>query len=758
MQAFFVYLLKIIIYSGILFGYYHVALRNKRFHYYNRFYLLMSVVLSLALPFLQLQIWQWKSSNLQVINLASIMVTSTSEKESATHSLSLSLNDFTLLAYGIIVVCLLLSFLSGLLKIIRMKKQYPSEKVGDVLFINTDLQQAPFSFFKNLFWKNSIDISGETGRQIFRHELTHIEQKHSSDKLFMQLTTLIFWLNPFFWLIQKELSLIHEFIADEKSVAGKDSEMFAQMLLQSQFGKSAFLPLQSFYYSSVKRRLHMLTSSSKTSHSYARRILALPVLSLSILLFAFRFNNDHQPIISSHANAPFVLVVDAGHGGTDNGAISKTDAREKDINLIIANKVAELAPQYGITVKMTRTEDATVALEDRMNIIKNVQPDACISIHVNNAPAEATPKDAFEVYITKSSVGEKYADSRLLGSSILQSVKANFPVEDNIMQRKQGIYVLDQNPYPAIILECGYMNGATAQRFTTDAGAESVAKDILEGVVAYANNHKETAMASADTTGKPPVYMLDGKEISEAEMKKLDNNKIESVNVLKGKDATDKYGKKGENGVVVITMKKKPSGSPVAADSNYEIRPRNAEAFTGIYYIGEKEAAKADVDKIPADNIESISVWKGDEAVKKYGDKGKNGVTVITLKNKNLSTSASGNEPPKEEYKALFTTAQEAPSFPGGNEAWVSYLQRNLHPDVPAKNKAPNGMYTVTVTFQVDEEGNISHIKAVNDPGYGTAAEAVRVIQRGPKWIPAKQNGHVVTSEAKQMITFQIAG
>ena len=634
MQTFFVYLLKVVIYSGILFGYYHIALRNKRFHYYNRFYLLMSVVLSLLLPFLQLEIWQWKSNNRQVIDLASIMITNKSEPEGIRHSFSLSGSDFILFSYIFIAACLLFSFASGLLNIIRMRKQYPSEKVGDVLFINTDLPQAPFSFFKNLFWKNSIDVSDETGRQIFRHELAHIEQKHSSDKLFLQITTLLFWLNPFYWLIQKELSLIHEFIADEKAIDNKDAEAFALMLLQSQFGKNSFLPLQSFYYSPIKRRLRMLTSSSKTSHSYARRILALPVLSLCILLFAFRLNNDHQQSSSSqsHTNALFTLVVDAGHGGSDNGAIGLSDATEKGINLTIAKKVAELAPQYGITVKMTRTEDATVSLQDRINIIKNAQPDACVSIHVDVTEEKQTSKDAFSVYVAKDNAGA--GQSRLLGSSLIQSIKTNFPVSADIMQRTQGIYVLDQNPYPAVILECGYMNNEKSlQQLTTDAGVEKVAKDILEGVVVYANNKQQTTLISfSDTTIKQPLYILDGKEISAEEMKALDPNKIESVNVLKDKNAVKKYGKKGENGAVLITLKKQTTASPASVDSNYEIKPRNAEEFKGVYYADGKEITKAELDNMPKDNIESISVWKGDEAIKKYGEKGRNGVIVITTK------------------------------------------------------------------------------------------------------------------------------
>ena len=255
------------------------------------------------------------------------------------------------------------------------------------------MQQAPFSFFNNLFWKNTLDITNATGKQIFKHELTHIEQKHSWDKLFLRLTTLIFWMNPFYWLIQKELGLIHEFIADEKAIENKSAEAFALMLLQSQYGKNIFSPAQSFTYSPIKRRLFMLTTSAKTSYSYARRIMVLPLLTGTVLLFAFKLKENQQTEALSHTNAPFTLLVDAGHGGSADGAIGINGIKEKDINLSIAKKVQELAPEYGITVKMTRTEDVTMDPKARMDVIEAAQPDAFVSIHVNTTEESQTSKN-----------------------------------------------------------------------------------------------------------------------------------------------------------------------------------------------------------------------------------------------------------------------------------------------------------------------------------------------------------------------------
>ena len=76
---------------------------------------------------------------------------------------------------------------------------------------------------------------------------------------------------------------------------------------------------------------------------------------------------------------------------------------------------------------------------------------------------------------------------------------------------------------------------------------------------------------------------------------------------------------------------------------------------------------------------------------------------------------------------------------------------------MPISNGAPAGRYTVVVSFTVDKTGAISDVVAENDPGYGTKAEAVRVIAKGPNWKPAVQNGSKVIYRHRQSITFLVA-
>jgi beta-lactamase regulating signal transducer with metallopeptidase domain len=89
--------------------------------------------------------------------------------------------------------------------------------------------------------------------------MVHVEEKHSVDKLFMQLVLIFCWCNPFFWLIRKELHAIHEFIADQKSVDQQDTAAFASMILQAAYPKHYPALVNPFFQTSIKRRIIMLT-------------------------------------------------------------------------------------------------------------------------------------------------------------------------------------------------------------------------------------------------------------------------------------------------------------------------------------------------------------------------------------------------------------------------------------------------------------------------------------------------------------------
>lgn len=113
-------------------------------------------------------------------------------------------------------------------------------------------------------------------------------------------------------------------------------------------------------------------------------------------------------------------------------------------------------------------------------------------------------------------------------------------------------------------------------------------------------------------------------------------------------------------------------------------------------------------------------------------------------------------EEQKEDPNKIFEKVEIEASFKGGESAWRKYLERNLNPNAPVDNGAPEGTYTVYVQFVVSKDGSISDVKALTNHGYGMEKEAVKVIQKGPAWVPAIQNGRSVNAYRKQPITFRV--
>lgn len=110
----------------------------------------------------------------------------------------------------------------------------------------------------------------------------------------------------------------------------------------------------------------------------------------------------------------------------------------------------------------------------------------------------------------------------------------------------------------------------------------------------------------------------------------------------------------------------------------------------------------------------------------------------------------------EEDENRIFEKVEIEASFKGGESAWRKFLERNLNPNVPVDNGAPEGVYTVYVQFVVSKDGSISDVRPLTNHGYGMEAEAVRVIKKGPSWTPAVQNGRQVNAYRKQPITFQV--
>jgi len=498
MNALIVYLFQVVAASGIFYGYYYVALRNNKFHTYNRLYLLLSTVVSITIPFLQIPIYfsTTEAESSLIYQTYNVLTSDTNEDFSVAivqpANNWVNTNNLLLVAYVVISFIFLFKISKALLKIRQLLKNNQSEKLSTIDFVNTNEPGTPFSFFSWLFWNRKIDIHSYKGEQIFRHELFHIEQKHSWDKLYLEILTAICWINPFFHLIKKETAVIHEFLADQFAIKENQQWQYAELLLMQSFHTNQPF-INPFFHNQIKRRITMMTSSNKPSLQYVRKLMLLPILAIVITLFAFSVNRSNESLIHKQIDKAITVVIDAGHGGDDGGAAANDGTYEKNLVLAIAQKVKSLNENKKINIILTRETDSKPDLPQRIEFVTLHNADLFISLHLNSVRKEdvaLTNKSGIEVLISNKNKEGEAANKKLAAFMLNYFSKIHTTTMD-ILQKQQGIYVLDKATCPAALIELGYLTNEKDLKFVKqDANQGKLAMAILNGITAYASEMK----------------------------------------------------------------------------------------------------------------------------------------------------------------------------------------------------------------------------------------------------------------------------
>ena len=420
-QTVLLYLFKMILVTGIFYSYYWFFLRDKKFHLYNRFYLLSVSLLSLIIPILQLNwftIQQPENTSANtllayVLNNNNAVVQSKVMFTAASISIIMSL-------IGALYFIFKLAF--NLYKIHQLKQSSDVISMDGFDFINTELEEAPFSFLNNLFWKKSISLEEGTGQQIFKHELTHIQEKHTWDRLYSQTVSCLFWMNPFNWLIQKELETIHEFIADEAAVGSNNTAAFAQMLLETHYGHHFLNPTHSFFYASIKRRIAMLSDAQHSKFNYVRKLMGIPVLLFVLVLFAIKVNAESRVKLVIQKLDKVLLVT------TSLDTIPKVDVSKSKIT-----KSKETSKNIFIEPK----EPSVAILDSAFVALDRINKMDAKKIKVLNV---LDAKQAIEKYGPNAKYGAIEVVSQ---PEMKQIVMMRSPVDRQIVDKVQPLYVLN---------------------------------------------------------------------------------------------------------------------------------------------------------------------------------------------------------------------------------------------------------------------------------------------------------------------------
>ncbi len=193
-----------------------------------------------------------------------------------------------------------------------------------------------------------------------------------------------------------------------------------------------------------------------------------------------------------------LIIIDAGHGGEDPGAVAVNGRYEKDLNLEIAFTLGGMLAESGYAVMYTRTTDRLLYSEDenikgmkkiydlknRCKIAAEFPNALFISIHMNSY---SNPKySGLQVYYTKDD-----DDSRQLASDIQGSVNSSIEDSERVIKCGEGLYILENTPSTAVLIECGFLSNAEeAEKLSQKEYQKRLSSAIICGIIEYKENNR----------------------------------------------------------------------------------------------------------------------------------------------------------------------------------------------------------------------------------------------------------------------------
>ena len=288
------YLLETNLYLVLFYGFYRLFLQNETFYNLNRYFLLLSTLLSFAIPVLQVGLLKPSFDQIYVDYLlySDAIPPPPIEPLSVANQSSFTENiNWFFMIYLIIALCFALKLIFSVYKIIKIWLRAKKQTTGNITLIEISGHSTAFSFFNLLFIHPA--LADKTA--VIKHEMVHIKQKHSFDVVFFELVQIICWFNPLLYFIKKDIKLLHEYIADELTTsADVQKHEYALLLIQNSFGLTAQpITNQIFNQSILKRRINMLNKKRTAGWVRLRLFLVFPLAVAMLCASTMAFTKDY---------------------------------------------------------------------------------------------------------------------------------------------------------------------------------------------------------------------------------------------------------------------------------------------------------------------------------------------------------------------------------------------------------------------------------------------------------------------------------
>ena len=573
METLFIYLIKSSGLIAMFYLAYFALLRKETFFTSNRWFLLAGLITSVILPLVVFTKIVWIDPIPTAFDWSKIPVTNTVESE--VFEINWYLVFTTVYSSGILAF--LMKFAFDFHSLSNVLKGKTIQQRAEFKLIDINENVSPFSYFNSIVYNSSLYSDLEL-ENILEHEKVHSSQNHTIDVLISRFFCIVFWFNPLVWLYKNAISQNLEFIADsEASKSISDKKAYQLTLLKITTQENCVAITNHFYQSLIKKRIVMLNKNQSNKRNYWKYASVLPLLGAFVFFFQVKVVAQEKIENSTKIdNLKVELHITSKSTSKElnsekdffkeefNLEINFTEIKTNNDNEIIAIKV-ELKNKEGIT---------------KLNRLSGVNP-----INPFNVFAEKLENNKIKFGFS-TSVNQNDKNHFELVNAIKRGGKKN-----NIIEKDLNFWTIDNGTNDGkeylivingqkqsknnkikialnedILSENKLNPQESIQKYGKDG--ENGAIEIITGLEKNISIEK-TTVPTPPLPPPPPKTPRPTKDIEKAiiilngirtlstleDLNKLDPTLIQSMNVLKGKAAVDKYGKNGENGAIEIITK-----------------------------------------------------------------------------------------------------------------------------------------------------------------------------------------------------------
>ncbi|WP_283641297.1 M56 family metallopeptidase [Mesonia mobilis] len=279
------YIVQLSVFLLLFWGVYELFLKKETFFTYNRWYLLLTPIISALLPFLSFNVLEsYAVEAQQLVQLPAVFIGDPVVQEIPNQTVTNPTNSISFfeeyawwLAYGSGMMISLLLFIKKIFQFQQFRKQGRVTYLNDLKLVEVNNSSMACTFFKTIYLGS--DLAETEKDQILKHEQVHAQQYHSLDLLFFEILKIAIWFNPVVYFYQKQITNLHEYIADAEATKNSDKKSYYESLLKVAFGSEQISFINQFFnHSLIKKRILMLQKSKSARAAKFKFLILIPLI------------------------------------------------------------------------------------------------------------------------------------------------------------------------------------------------------------------------------------------------------------------------------------------------------------------------------------------------------------------------------------------------------------------------------------------------------------------------------------------------